>query len=353
MKITFEDKGIKAMIDGTEYEFFQEPAGLNVSSRTPIIILDNKTYYGQAIANKPSNETKSKAMNKDAYILQNNLPDCKAGAEFVYVETGDNYVCYDNMAVPSKWSIAYNAKYVENNPEWFLPKQPIKDYEILSFWCKCDSNYSILSKNEDGTFGNYNTEEKDLLSSPTHLIHSVKRLSGSNTFTVWEDAGSIGVEGGLKIDRISIINGICRLESCHKGYILLSDARKIVNPKPVIITEEGVKKFKGSTATYVDTNNWEIGTWTSIPDPLIQRGTIGEPDETDFSHYKWFDKQDNAEQYVRLNQPSLSVNEIIEEIRRHCGYQNNAQDPQYWALPGRASAIINPLIELAKQKTNQ
>jgi len=61
------------------------------------------------------------------YKLLKSLPDCEAGAIYHLDYTGENYVCYDNIS-QSKWSVAYNKKYVENNSEWFeLIPEPIPD----------------------------------------------------------------------------------------------------------------------------------------------------------------------------------------------------------------------------------
>lgn len=54
------------------------------------------------------------------------------------------------------------------------------DWEITEF-----STTDIrLIKHRDGTFGTYGSTEGDLLKSPLHSIHSVRRLSDSTTFTI-------------------------------------------------------------------------------------------------------------------------------------------------------------------------
>jgi len=65
------------------------------------------------------------------YKLLKSLPDCEAGAIYHLDYTGEDYVCYDNMS-QGKWSVVYNKKYVENNPEWFeLIPEPTEDKSFV------------------------------------------------------------------------------------------------------------------------------------------------------------------------------------------------------------------------------
>lgn len=59
--------------------------------------------------------------NPKTYILQKDLPDSKAGDEYIFVDNGYNVIAYylNGLIEASYWT----PDCVENNPEWFLPKE--------------------------------------------------------------------------------------------------------------------------------------------------------------------------------------------------------------------------------------
>lgn len=67
------------------------------------------------------------------------------------------------------WEDQLNKKAVPDNP----PSTSTKEWEIVSFMAKGYMNGIILSKNPNGTFGDWDTEESSLLPSSVHSIHSV------------------------------------------------------------------------------------------------------------------------------------------------------------------------------------
>lgn len=60
--------------------------------------------------------------NPKTYILQKDLPDSKAGDEYIFVDNGYNVIAYylNGLIEASYWT----PDCVENNPEWFLPEEP-------------------------------------------------------------------------------------------------------------------------------------------------------------------------------------------------------------------------------------
>lgn len=71
--------------------------------------------------------------SKATYILQKDLPDAKAGAEFVF----DGQQSYEYNFNGVEFTSFFNKEYVENNPEWFKEKSqpPVKRIAIEYFNC--------------------------------------------------------------------------------------------------------------------------------------------------------------------------------------------------------------------------
>lgn len=93
-------------------------------------------------------------------------------------------------------------------PPYFVKDKPPdtiqdKGWEIDSFKSN-DWNNLILNKKEDGTFGSYSAKEIDLLYSSTHSIHSVKRLSDGEVFTVGDIVYFFGSKRPSPIERFEI-----------------------------------------------------------------------------------------------------------------------------------------------------
>jgi hypothetical protein len=130
------------------------------------------------------------------YILQKDLPDSKAGDEFVLKsKNSDTYI--NKITLTQKSPVIEHNSYfkwqVENNPEWFLPKEEPEEYEILSFVFDTDGLKDIIKRNYDGSFGLFpGICEEYFLKSPIHKINSIKRLSDGKVFTVG-DKINIGV----------------------------------------------------------------------------------------------------------------------------------------------------------------
>lgn len=120
--------------------------------------------------------------------------------------TNDNaFVWTDELAVA--FAKLFNSRKDVRMPEELFPsfkqsKQPSppidsKDYEILCFVTVPKSPVvTYLSKNPDGTFGHYECIEQDLISSSTHTIHSVKRLSDGKVFSVGDEVKYISSNYG-------------------------------------------------------------------------------------------------------------------------------------------------------------
>lgn len=68
---------------------------------------------------------------KPAYILQNDLPDVKAGAEFTIGDALDVYFLSSDKTVTKHNCYTYPKKFVENNPVWFRLKEEEQKPEVI------------------------------------------------------------------------------------------------------------------------------------------------------------------------------------------------------------------------------
>ena len=71
-------------------------------------------------------------MNK-VFILQKDLPDCKAGTEFTHLKGTNIYDCGSDDETGRDKIIRYGVSEVENNPEWFKEKQ--QPAKVTDFKC--------------------------------------------------------------------------------------------------------------------------------------------------------------------------------------------------------------------------
>lgn len=116
---------------------------------------------------------------------------------------------------------------------------------------------------------------------------------------------------------------------------------------PLFTTEDGVSLYDETDKVYsvCTKSQWETKDNLTVRH-LMPRQYTGKPYSEAWLH---FSSNEIREQYILLNKPVLSVNDIINKIRSRCdGTYSN--DPEDWDLPTKASEIITPLTELAKSK---
>jgi len=201
-----------------------------------------------------------------------------------------------------------------------------KDYEILSF----KSTTKHPRPNEiitlDNNTYNYQIKPSDIscnieemlesLNNNYVILYSVKRLSDSEVFTVGDsvDTGgrpykilSFETDDELKIrtknPHTSWTDGLgvyLRIEDDYRTTI--RNIQK-VKKQPLFKTEDGVSMYTGNTVWHTNINytNLKNCIWSSIVDQT-------EP----FTPIKGlFSTKEAAEEYVVLNKPVLSINEIL------------------------------------------
>jgi hypothetical protein len=213
---------------------------------------------------------------------------------------------------------SFPANWIENNPE-FWQEIVEKEYEILSYYAK-----NISGKGDhyvDPDYIWYETSKgSDKWSRKGHMtvpyrtyeitnhnnygIHSVKRLSDGEVFTVGDKINQ--KEQNCKNSLIESFN------FNNKGDILVwvhnnkpefkvgLELSKITKSKqPLFTTEDGVEIFEGDEYCTV-TEQFSIFDFKA-----------GKKHIQSYPNSKLFSTRKKAEEYVLMNKPCLSINEIV------------------------------------------
>ena len=190
--------------------------------------------------------------------------------------------------------------WIENYPEfWELVVE--KDYEILFV---ITNNNKFIEKvyNQDATI------------EPYWKIHSVKRLSDGEIFTIGDKIDFV-INSNLRKDTIHKIksielnpNGIVFRAENSSWSNYLNEISKI--KKPLFTTEDAVDIFEGDNIYWVNINTFEKVNCNKYNDDL------GEISIKSLLSKKYeckaiaFSTKEKAEEYILLNKPCLSVNDI-------------------------------------------
>lgn len=202
---------------------------------------------------------------------------------------------------------------VENYPE-FWEEVVEKDYEIVSLVCDRPSKTIITYENGGsgypaGVFERvYKSKDKWLhafaeINANIWKIHSVKRKFDGEIFTIGDfvngrtiSSFSINwIEIGLKIHCDDVGKGNIN-DGC---FFKLQDLEKV--KQPLFTTEDGVDIFEGDTFTH--TSGW------AEPKVVIAKSSK----HTNYSlpMDKLFSTKEKAKEYILMNKPCLSINEIL------------------------------------------
>lgn len=198
--------------------------------------------------------------------------------------------CFKNLMMGSNGKCLYN---ISESPEfWELIVE--KDYEILTV--NPTENHKVYNDKSKIVF--WSVCNKDF---EYWKIHSVKRLSDSEIFTIGDNTtfGCID-EFYIKHDKLLFTTV---LDPCGKN---ISTANKIKTP--LFKTEDGVDIFEGDSYYAINTtffNNY--GSQKAFDKKS--------PDLTPFwqsnkSVCKYFSTKEKAEDYIINNKPCLSFNDI-------------------------------------------
>lgn len=218
----------------------------------------------------------------------------------------------------------------EKFPE-FWEKVVEKDYEILSF----SHSHGLTTLRNNGYFHKHNNHYVYEKCRPSdcsndkgatlneifnkeeyydYKIHSVRRLSDGEIFTVGDVIKGFCRKG--KITEFKILKG--KSNSRHSGRIdtllekvddkigVIIDNHYIptellseLNTKPLFTTEDGVELFEGDSYYRLNAN------FTIVPLIMCKRFS------NSYAGAKFFSTRKSAEEYVLMNKPCLSINDVI------------------------------------------
>lgn len=193
-------------------------------------------------------------MIKDIYILQHDLP-IPSELEVRVIKKGQEFIPFNPAVYISNVGVEFTSQFVENNPEWFKKKeQPVKDHDVTIPKSKLDAmmetvfNASRLNHPMAGmkfdTFQDYykslpenqalNVEDKTVDAKEYEIlswnlpqfgggIHSVKRLSDGEVFTIGDDViVTFGINDKCRFRGAKKITGF--KEGHNGGLIVLHDS---------------------------------------------------------------------------------------------------------------------------------
>ena len=191
-----------------------------------------------------------------------------------------------------------------------------KDYEILSYYAKniagkgdtyVDPTYIWKQKSlgqwsrfYDNQFhtGPYSTEA--ITNHNGYGIHSIRRISDGEIFTIGDNITYNNektiIEGfNLQFNKYLIADfkkTVSNCIGCNINYIQKAK-------QPLFTTEDGVDIFEGATFYHVDLN-WYIGSGRTTTHPFQK-----------LKGYKEFSTKEKAQEYIDLNKPKYSLNDIL------------------------------------------
>ena len=175
--------------------------------------------------------------------------------------------------------------WIENYPEFW---EEVKDYEILSLARLCSIKPTITDVSD---YGDEFIEA--MLKCDNARIHSIKRLSDSQIFTIGDE-----LKNNQKIISISLIDNQIRIYSQYSFYYL----KDIVKVRQKLFTTfDNVDIFKGDISFGVN-SNFKLSEVKHINKLYI------------YPNVKEFSTKEKAEEYILLNKPCLSLTEIWEII---------------------------------------
>jgi hypothetical protein len=210
--------------------------------------------------------------------------------KFKHKKTGEIAIYKDGILKSSGFAIELgvepSSKYWEEIIE--------KDYEILSLarFCSIKPKITDVSDYGDGYI-------EALLKCDNARIHSVKRLSDSEIFTIGDKV--IGYNNSIaKIKTIDLVGEVSLNIGTDKSEgFSLKNLKKA--KQPLFTTEDGVDIFEGDEYYSVNEHYWTV---------LEPENTCKIDYETYHKNRHNFSTKEKAEEYILLNKPCLSINDI-------------------------------------------
>jgi len=170
-----------------------------------------------------------------------------------------------------------------------------KEYEILSF--KTGVNIRTLSQ-QNGLYY-FQSDGKDLkylINNKFYNIHSVKRLSDGEVFTVGDKLYGYDLGRCVDLTMFKLDKDRCLVGHRDLGLIDIKDCKKA--KQPLFTTEDGVEIFENTRFWFIklDSKKWNI--WSDEWSSNLKTN----------DDYRYFSTKEKAEEYIIMNKPILSVN---------------------------------------------
>jgi hypothetical protein len=210
----------------------------------------------------------------------------------------------------------------ENSKDWEEIKE--KEWEITSFIG--DNGHIYHKANNLFTPSRYTAEEMMDRTKCAMKIHSVKRLSDGEVFTVGDYVVTAedyeNCKTRFNINRFEIKDDkILVYQTSNQTHCIpyLSNIQKV--KKPLFTTEDGVQIFEGDTIFSVE------HTYYKIYDKIAGKyksSNANHPVEYWYNDDKYFSTKEKAEEYILLNKPCLSINDVL--ALSGCAYTTFEQD---------------------------
>jgi hypothetical protein len=194
-----------------------------------------------------------------------------------------------------------------------------KNYEILSFLGKITQSEYVLDE-ETNLYKNktlYRKVSKEELLRKDCTIHSVKRLSDGEVFTVGDKIrhnNNVIYPEGI-ITKLHIVSDVIFVETNNRerGFDTNISLVHKLYKKKLFCTEDGVDIFEGDKywsvwieEVYINTKPFKVNGCFKAEDCMAE----------DLNKIKFFSTKEAAEEYIIMNIPCLSINELCTIIAK-------------------------------------
>lgn len=220
------------------------------------------------------------------------------------------FECNDHGGATSK---EWRGTYCYNSYPEFWQKAEEVDYEILSFQDKLNrkiityrksKNVFIVEGARDDEFkGNSLQEELKYVYDGYYIIHSVKRLSDGEVFTIGDKINVFDSVSGVQIKSFDVRTALW--VNYDGGSCTVNIPEKLKNP--LFTTEDGVEIFEGDSFSAV-----QLSTFHLLEKCAYKTG----------DGFINFSTKEKAENYILLNKPCLSLIDVSKAYDHLLSFNN-------------------------------
>ena len=234
--------------------------------------------------------------------------------QFKHKKTGEIAREFPDYYKTSFWNTFNDIpkRLVENSDDWQEVIE--KDYEILSFYNNMNNSYYKFSY-VNYKYATFNVEDTHCAIGcrdfdyclKYYQINSVRRLSDGKVFTIGDIVGEPCFAFPIKQFKLCneectiLISSYNKLHGSGNYNTRLKDLKKV--KQPLFTTEDGVDIFEGDS--YCKVNNQS--------DYSLVTGFIAEGAQDNYRGLK-FSTKEKAEEYILMNKPCLSLNDLLENV---------------------------------------